>query len=57
MADLNKGSVEAGHQALDFAKENVSNGEVVIGFLVMEFYQFGLLQQRDFHLGGFRMDN
>ena len=49
MADVNERCVQAGHQFSDFADKNVADGEVVVGFLVVQFDQFPAFQQGLLH--------
>lgn len=51
VADIDETGVEAGHEFSDFADENVADGEVVVGFLVVNFDQSASFHERDFYAG------
>jgi hypothetical protein len=50
--DVDKSSVETGHEAPDPSEEDISNREVGIGFLMVQLNEFGIFEERDFHFGG-----
>ncbi len=57
VADVHEDGIQAGHDLLDLAEEDVSYREVTLGFLLMQFDQALILHERDFYACGRTLDD
>lgn len=48
MPDVDKGRIKAGHHFANFSDQNIAYAKVVIGFLVMQLYEFTAFEQGQF---------
>jgi hypothetical protein len=57
VADVYKSSIQPGHHLPDFADENIAYREVVVGFLMVEFGEFAVLNECEFNARFGRVDD
>ncbi len=57
MADVYESSVEPGHQAVDSAQEDIPDGKIGVGLLVVELHEPGIFQKGNFDVCGSRIND
>jgi hypothetical protein len=55
--DVDKCGIEPRHHFSDLTDQDVAYGEIVVGFLMLEFYEFAILQEGKFNAGFSSIDN
>lgn len=55
--NIYKSGIKARHKAFDTPYENVPYGKIVVGLLVVDFYQLPVLEQRNLNLRGGGINN
>jgi hypothetical protein len=55
--DIHESGIQARHEALNAPYKNVPYGKIVVGFLIVDLYQFSVFKQRNLNLRGGGIDD